>query len=649
VKNLIVGTAGHIDHGKTALVRALTGIDTDRFEEEKRRGITIDIGFAHLESGDYRMGFIDVPGHEKFIKNMLAGIGGVHLLLLIVAADESVMPQTLEHLQICQLLDIPRGLVVITKKSLVEDELLSLVEEEIKDLTRGTFLKDAPILAVDSIEGDGIPELLEAIEREAGRLDRDRLTFDATNRIFRLPIDRVFSVRGFGTVITGTTLWGQLTKDHLVGVYPSRTAAKVRGIEVFNSSNQSALPGQRTAVNLSSIDKKDLSRGMTLSIPQIPQPTYALDASVRVLMNAPGPLRNRTPVRIHHGSAEVIGRIRLLDTQTLEPGQAGMVQLRIDSPLLCFPGDHLILRRYSPLTTVGGGIVLDNAPRKHRKSELPLLLAHLASLEQSLKGSLDKWGSRLCELTVEAAGSAGVNSRELVARTGLSESYIKEILLSIPSLMVIPQEPLLAIHRDSFEALNSKVVKVLSQYHETKPLGPGFSKEELKKRLLPGAPPAYFQFVLGELEKAKVIEVDGKHVRLHGHSVDLNVEQEKIKEEILALIRKSGFEITTLDETLQKVGKNSRGAREVAFHLISTGQLVRISDSLVITQDLLGQLAEGLRKEFPEGQTFTVPEFKRLFSISRKYAIPLLEFLDRQRITSRSGDKRKVSDRSQVS
>ncbi len=649
MKNLIVGTAGHIDHGKTSLVRALTGIDTDRLEEEKRRGITIDIGFAHLESGDYRMGFIDVPGHEKFVKNMLAGIGGVHLLLLIVAADESVMPQTLEHLQICQLLDIPRGLVVVTKKSLVEEELLSLVEEEIRDLTQGTFLEDAPILAVDSIEGDGIPELLEAIEKEAGRIDRDRLTFDATNRIFRLPIDRVFSIRGFGTVITGTTLWGQLTRDHLVGVYPSRKVAKVRGIEVFNSSNKSALPGQRTAVNLSNVDKKDLGRGMTLSIPQIPEPTYALDASVRVLKNAPGPLRNRAPVRIHHGSAEVIGRIRLLDSQTLEPGQAGMVQLRIDSPLLCFPGDHLILRRYSPLTTVGGGIVLDNSPRKHRKSELPRLLAHLTSLEQSMKGSSDKWGSSLCELIVATAGSTGVNSKELVARTGFSETYIKEVLPSISSLRVVPQEPLLAVHRDSCKALKSEIVQVLSRYHEAKPLGPGFSKEELKKRLLPGGTPAYFQFMLGELEQAKAIEVDGKHVRLHGHRVDLNVEQEKIKEEILTLIRQSGFKIISLDETIERVGKHSRGAREVAYHLLSTGQLVRISDSLVLTQDLLDQLAEGLRKEFPEGQTFTVPEFKNLFSISRKYAIPLLEFLDRQRITSRSGDKRKVFDHSQAS
>ncbi len=648
MKNLIVGTAGHIDHGKTALVRALTGIDTDRLEEEKRRGITIDIGFAHLESGDYRMGFIDVPGHEKFVKNMLAGIGGVHLLLLIVAADESIMPQTLEHLQICQLLDIPRGLVVITKKSLVEEELLSLVEEEIRDLTQGTLLEDAPILAVDSIEGDGIPELLEAIEKEAGKIDRDRLTFDATNRIFRLPVDRVFSVRGFGTVITGTTLWGQLTKDDFVGVYPSRKVAKVRGIEVFNAANHSASPGQRTAVNLSNIDKQDLNRGMTLSIPGILEPTYALDASVRILKNAPGPLRNRAPVRIHHGSAEVIGRIRLLDSQTLEPGQSGMVQLRIDSPLLCFPGDHLILRRYSPLTTVGGGIVLDNSPRRHRKSELPHLLARLTSLEQSMEENADKWGPPLCELIVADAGLTGVNSKELVARTGFSEAFIKEVLPSICSLMVIPQEPLLAIHRDSFDALESEVVQVLSRYHEAKPLGPGFSKEELKKRLLPGGTPACFQFVLGELEQAGVIEVDGKHVRLHGHSVDLNVEQEKIKEEILTLIGRSGFEITTLDKVLERVDKNNRGAREVAYHLLSTGQIVRISESLVITQDLLDQLAEGLRKKFPEGQTFTVPEFKKLFSISRKYAIPLLEFLDRRRITSRSGDKRKVLGRSQA-
>jgi selenocysteine-specific elongation factor len=648
VKNLIVGTAGHIDHGKTALVRALTGIDTDRFEEEKRRGITIDIGFAHLDLGDYRLGFIDVPGHEKFVKNMLAGIGGVHLLLLIVAADESVMPQTLEHLQICQLLDIPKGLVVITKKSLVDEELVSLVAEEIKDLTQGTLLEDAPILAVDSISGDGISELLESIKGEADQINRNNLEFDAENRIFRLPVDRVFSVRGFGTVITGTTLWGELSKDSLVGVYPSQEVAKVRGIEVFNTSNSSASPGQRTAVNLSNVDKQDLSRGMTLSIPGIPKPTHVLDAFIRVIKNAPGPIRNRTPVRIHHGSAELIGRVRLLDSQVLEPGQTGMVQLRTDSPLLCFPGDHLILRRYSPLTTVGGGIVLNNAPRKHRKSELPDLIERLTLLKESMAESVDNWGPLLCESIVEEAGPAGAHSKELVARTGFSESYIKRVLPSIPSLIVISKEPLLALHRKPLEALKSEIAQVLSQYHQAKPLGPGFSKEELKKRLMPGGTSACFQFVLGRLEEAEVIVVDGKHIRLRGHSVDLNADQEKIQEEIVALVRRAGFQIATLDETLEKLGKNRRGARDVAFHMISTGQLIRISESLIITQDILDQLAEGLKAKFPDGQTFTVPEFKNLFSISRKYAIPLLEFLDRQRITSRTGDKRKVISSSGV-
>jgi selenocysteine-specific elongation factor len=642
VKNLIIGTAGHIDHGKTALVRALTGIDTDRFEEEKRRGITIDIGFAHLDLGDYRLGFIDVPGHEKFVKNMLAGIGGVHLLLLIVAADESVMPQTLEHLQICQLLDIPKGLVVITKKTLVDEDLVSLVKEEIKDLTQGTLLEGAPIVAVDSIEGDGIPQLLESIKTEADQIDRNRLEFDAKNRIFRLPVDRVFSVRGFGTVVTGTTLWGELKKDNQVAVYPSQEIAKVRGIEVFNTSSSSALPGQRTAVNLSNIDKQDLNRGMTLSIPAVPKSTNVFDASIRVIRNAPGPLRNRSPVRIHHGSAELIGRVRLLDSRVLEPGQSGMVQLRTDAPLLCFPGDHLILRRYSPLTTVGGGIVLNNAPRKHRKSELPDLLEQLTLLEQAMAGSVEKWGPLLCELIVEEAGSAGAHSKELVARTGFSESYIRSVLPSIPSLMVVSRMPLLALHRKPLEELNSEIVQVLSQYHEAKPLGPGFSKEELKKRLMPGGSSACFQFVLKRLEEAKAIVVDGKYIRLRHHRADLDREQEKIREEILLLVRQAGFQIATLDETLGKLGKNRRGAREVAFHMLSAGQLIRISESLIVTQDILDQLAEGLKAKFPEGRTFTVPEFKNLFSISRKYAIPLLEFLDRERITSRTGDKRKV-------
>lgn len=645
MKNLIVGTAGHIDHGKTALVRALTGIDTDRFEEEKRRGITIDIGFAHLEVGDYRLGFIDVPGHEKFVKNMLAGIGGVHLLLLIVAADESVMPQTIEHLQICQLLNIPRGIVVVTKKALVDGELLSLVEEEIKELAQGTLLEDAPIVAVDSIEGEGLPELLEVLQREAEKFDQSKLAFDAENRIFRLPIDRVFSVRGFGTVVTGTTLWGKLAKDDVVGIYPSGTSAKVRGIEVFNATSQLASPGQRTAVNLSGVDKQALTRGMTLSVPGLPEPSLTVDASIRVLENAPGPLRNRTPVRLHHGSAEVIGRIRLLNSQILEPGQAGLVQLRIDSPVFCFPGDHIILRRYSPLTTVGGGIILDNSPKRHRRNELPHLIDRLTSLEQSMKGNPDSAALSLCEQLVEGAGRTGINSKQLVVKSGYVEAYIKEVILAISSLIVIPQDPPLAVHRDSFERLRAEIVQVLSDYHDAKPLGPGYSKEELKKRLLAGGSSAYFQFALRELEKAKTIEVDGKHVRLHGHSVDLSAEQKKIEEDILSLMDRSGFEFLTLEDAIERLEKRASGVRDVAFHLLSTGKLVRVTESLVTTQVLVDQLGERLRRKFPEGRSFTVPEFKDLLSISRKYAIPLLEFLDRQRITSRSGDRRTVLNR----
>jgi selenocysteine-specific elongation factor len=642
MKDLIVGTAGHIDHGKTALVLALTGIDTDRLIEEKSRGITIDIGFAHLELGEYRIGFIDVPGHEKYVKNMLAGIGGIKLLLLVISADESVMPQTVEHYQICRLLNIRRGVIVITKKDQVDQELLSLVHEEVKEFVENTFLEGAPICSVDSISGEGIPELKQTLRNQIEEMDQRNELEPRVSQIFRLPVDRVFSVRGFGTVVTGTLLGGELQQNQSVALYPEGGVGKVRGVEIFNQKTARAQAGQRTALNLSGFQRSGVQRGMILSVPDPLQPSQKFDTVIQLLTTAPKPLRNRSPIRFHHGSGELIGRVYLLQQRVLEPGQEALIQIRLEKPTLCFPGDRFVLRRYSPLTTVGGGIILDNDPPLHRKKDREQHISLLEDLQSAMFAEEEIRSRVLVETFVERCGILGSDLKRLVSLSGLDQATLLKVLDELDSVYVVPQEPPLAVGKKAVACLRRDLGNYLENFHRGYPLAAGVSREELKERFLDTASNTYFQFLLATFEKEQLIEIRESKIALKGATVRLSPEQAEIREKIFGLLEESPWSPPTLSEIAGRLPRTKKEIRDVFYHLLVFGELVRVSEDMVLLPQQLESLEKHLRTRFPAGSRFSVAEFKELFGISRKYAIPLLELLDRRKVTRRVGDTRIV-------
>ncbi|MEE8349202.1 MAG: selenocysteine-specific translation elongation factor [Acidobacteriota bacterium] len=639
---MIIGTAGHIDHGKTTLLKALTGINTDRLEEEQRRGISIDIGFAHMVLGATPVGFIDVPGHEKFVKNMLAGIGGIHLVLLVVAADESVMPQTVEHFQICKLLEIPRGIIAITKKDLADEELISVVEAEVRELVADSPLEKAPIVAVDSVSGDGVELLKETLRQEIEKSEETFLAADNAQRVFRLPIDRVFTIRGFGTVITGTPYAGVLKKGETVTIHPSGETGKVRSIETFNEPSELAMSGQRAALNLSGVEREDLLRGMVIARSNTFTPSSMLDAVIHLLPSAPKALKNRGAIRFHHGSAELIGRVHLLEEEELTPGHSGLAQLRFQSASVCCPRDHFILRRYSPMTTIGGGIVLDANPPKHHHKDLARVVPQLKKIWSALNDKDPNIDSILTDYLVGLHGHAGMSLAALVARTGLLEDHLLDLLGKLDSVVLIQQDPIWAVRKADLEILKAQIVEYLEQFHSNHPLATGMSREELRERFFSRAPNSHFQFLLKTLEDEDKITASSSVVSLHGRQVTLNSEQETLKMDILELTGKKGLQPPSLDELVRLFPQDATFIRNLYYFLLQQGDLVRISEDVVVAAAQIDSLKTRLTKSFPSGRTFTVPEFKELFQISRKYAIPFLEYLDRERVTRRTGDKRVV-------
>ena len=640
MRDFLVGTAGHIDHGKTTLLKALTGIDADRLEEEKRRGITIDIGFAHLSLGHVRIGFVDVPGHEGLVKNMLAGIGGIDLALLIVAADESVMPQTLEHFHICRLLDIPAGIVVLTKCDSVEPELLNLVREEVRALTPGSFLENSPVIAVDSISGNGLEPLKQALLDQARRSDRNRGF--RQERVIRLPVDRVFTKRGFGTVVTGTLTSGIIEQGDAVAAYPSGKRGKIRRIEIFNREAPRAVAGQRTALNLSGLGKDDLKRGMVISRPGGLRPTRSLDASISLLTDAPGPLKRRTPVRFHHGSGQWQGHVYPLEGKVVAPGRRALVQLRLEQPAMCWIGDRFILRMDSPPVTVGGGMVLDDLPPRHRARNLPGELSALKALRTGLEaGNLDPDPIRI-EFLVRSNGELGIDIGDLATRTGSPRRRLLGHLREHPDIELVHQDPALAVTRAALRNLQESVLAYLDDFHSRNPLAAGVSREELRNRFLRSSSIDYFQFLLRRLERRERIRVDRSIVMRRGWEPCLNPAQDEVRRSILDALRRSFPRPPNLPELKRRLHHPPSRTDEVCFFLIQQGDLVRVGGEFVLTPSQIDRLKDELKIQFSPGQSFSVPEFKDALGISRKYAIPFLEYLDREGVTRRQGDGRVV-------
>jgi selenocysteine-specific elongation factor len=622
MKNIISGTAGHIDHGKTTLVRALTGIDADRLEEEKRRGITIDLGFAHFQlTPQLRVGFIDVPGHERFVKNMLAGVGGIDLVLFVIAADESIKPQTREHFDICRLLGISNGIVVLTKSDLVDSDILELVRLEAEEFVAGSFLEGAPIVPVSSTTGAGLDQLRTELERAA-----KNIAGKDASRHFRLPIDRVFSMKGFGTVITGTLISGSVRKEQEVEIHPVGRRVRVRGVQVYGSPAEQAAAGQRTALNLADIEPADLARGMMLAEPGVFQPIREFDCELELLASAK-PLKHRAPVHFHAGSAEIEAEVRLLDVAAvLQPGGRALARLILREPALLLPSDRFIMRMFSPVVTIGGGVVLDNAGLRYRKR---------SSAAVRLRAISEASPAQVVAILIKESGF-GMSLAALVARTGLMPGEI-ESMTAGSSFVTLRQPEFWVMDAEWFRSAIEDLVKEVREFHQKNPLVPGIPKQDLRGRRAPSAPP----FVLDALlAAAKQLVVEGDTVRLATHKLVLREEEERARTAIEDAFEQAGLAVPALSETLAKSGVELKRARSILQILLRDKRLVRINEELVFHHSAIDTLKALLSSR--RSQRFGVPAFKDWTGISRKYAIPLLEYLDRERITRRDGDERIV-------
>ncbi|HSB18227.1 MAG TPA: selenocysteine-specific translation elongation factor [Bryobacteraceae bacterium] len=622
MRNIIVGTAGHIDHGKTALVRALTGIDTDRLDEEKRRGISIDLGFAHMDlPPDLHIGFVDVPGHERFVKNMLAGIGGIDLVLFVIAADESIKPQTREHFDICRLLGIPRGVVVLTKSDLVDRDILDIVHLEVEEFVAGSFLEGMPIVAVSSTTGDSLDQLRARLaEIAAAAPPKD------AGRHFRLPVDRAFSMRGFGAVVTGTLISGSVAREQEVELYPIGRRCRVRGVQVHGGQVERAIAGQRTALNLSGVEPSEVTRGMVLSEPSRFQPGAVIDCRFELLPSAKA-LKHRAPVHFHAGTAEIEAEFRLLDGSTaLQPGGRTFARIVLRDPVLLLPGDRFIVRMFSPVVTIGGGVVVDTGARPYRRHEDAA--ARLRVLAEGTPAE------RIALLVRESR--FGVGLAELIARTGLLAEEVDAAVRSANFIRLDQPDPWL-VDSEWFQQATARIQSVLSEHHRANPLLPGLPRHELRSRELPDAP----LFLLEALLAASPLVVaEGEVVRLKSHRLVLKQDEEQAVKAIESLFAEAGLTVPPVNEVLAKSGVEAGRARSLLQILLRQKRLVRVGDELVFHADALRSLREQLAAR--RGQRFTVPVFKEWTGISRKYAIPLLEYLDRERVTRREGDERIV-------
>ena len=627
-RDLILGTAGHIDHGKTSLVKALTGTDTDRLPEEKARGITIDLGFAFLEEpGGLTIEIVDVPGHERFVKNMLAGVGGIDLAMLVIAADEGVMPQTREHLAICSLLKIKAGLIALTKADLVEADWLELVREDVAGAVRGTFLEGAPIVPVSSKTGQGLDELRAALRALAAAVPQR-----ATDELPRLPIDRVFTVKGFGTVVTGTLTAGALATDDRVEVYPKRAEAKIRGLQAHGHPVTSARAGQRTAINLQGLERAAIARGDVVGRPGTLVASTLVDGTLELLADAPRAVKTRTRVRFHVGTSEIMARALLLDRPELAPGETGFVRFRLEAPLVARPGDRFVVRSYSPIVTIGGGTLLDvDPPRFKRKG--PALVTHLEALQT---GSPEV----VLEEHIRHVGSGGVRLTTLSGRVPFGPERLRVLLEALrASGRVVSIDRDWFIHPDSFARLRGLVVDELSAFHRAHPLKPGMSREELRGRA-GGADERVFAFLMSSLDAEGVAKTERDKARLASHEVRLSPEQQRVVDTLEGEFSRAEAAPPSPEEALGRAGVGGDEEHELFQVLVQSGKLVRVKESLFFHARALDSIQTKLVALLRERKEIGPSDIKDLLGISRKYAIPLLEFFDQRRVTARVGERR---------
>jgi len=633
MKHVIIGTAGHVDHGKTTLIKALTGTDTDRLKEEQERGMTIDLGFAALTLPDgTKAGIVDVPGHERFLKNMLAGAGGVDVVLLVIAADESVMPQTSEHLDILRLLDVKNGVVALTKADMVDEEWLAIVEDDGRGHLKETFLADAPIVPVDSLSGKGINELKKVLYESVNLAEARNAGLP-----FRLPVDRVFTRPGFGTVITGTLVAGTMRVGDSVEVLPQQLMTRVRGLQSHGKKQDAVEAGSRVAVNLAGIETEALERGAVLVPPSAIAPTQAFDALLRILPNAPRPLTNRTRVRVYIGTAEILGRMQILGDDQLEPGKRGYVQFRGEHPLACARGDRFVVRSYSPMVTIGGGIVLDASPARHKRHD-PAVLAALAAKERgSPEDLLESW--------LQTAPVGGL-MKEFPKTLGLPESAIAEaarVLIERETAVQLGTDRL--IHVSALAAATDRALRELADFHAANALRPGMPKEELRGSLGRGVDPRAFAALLTRWQSEGIVAADPATVRLSDYAVLLAPSQQSTLDRIAESYRKATFNVPSVEDVAEEIGETT----ELVSTMIRVGQdqglLFKIVEGFYYHRDTMEKARAIVLQHIQSHGNITVSQFRDLTGSSRKYALPVMEYFDSIRFTRRVGDERVLVER----
>ena len=631
-KHLIIGTAGHIDHGKTTLVRALTNIDTDRLKEEKERGITIELGFAYfdLPSGR-RAGIVDVPGHERFIKNMLAGAGGMDLVLLVVAADEGVMPQTVEHLHILSLLKVKKGIIAVTKADLVEDEWLELVMMEIRERVQDSFLADAPIIPVSAVTRAGLDELVATMDHLM-----DDVSAKDSHLPFRLPVDRVFTMQGFGTVITGTLASGTVKVGDTVEIMPRQLTARVRGVGVHGKQVPAAEAGQRTALNLAGVSVEQIERGDVLAAPGTLRPTLMLDVRLSLLKDVDRPLVNRERVRVYAQTAEILGRVVLLDAELLLPGDSAFAQIRLEAPLALWAGDRFVLRSYSPMVTIGGGSVLDPRPAK-RKRFREQGINELSVLESGTAPAI-------LEQYLARHSADALTDRELLAlvsRPGPElEEALETLLASEYAISVRADDRAYVFHKSFVTDLGNKLQQQLSAYHRRFPLRAAMPREELRSRLFPRSSSRLFAALLLELVAEAPLDLTARGVLARGFTVQYAGRWQRPVEQLRKVHAEAPFTPPTLDEAPELLGLSPDDCRELFEALAEDGTFVKVNDSQFFHRDAVCEAVARIERHFATAPSLTLAEFRTLIDSSRKHALPLLEFFDKCRFTLRSGEVR---------
>ncbi|MDO8683924.1 MAG: selenocysteine-specific translation elongation factor [Armatimonadota bacterium] len=624
-KHIIVGTAGHVDHGKTTLIKALTGIDTDRLKEEKQRGMTIDLGFASLTLPSGRtVGIVDVPGHERFLKNMLAGASGVDLALLVIAADEGVMPQTKEHLEILQLLETKKGVIALTKCDMVDDDWIEIVEEDIRAQLVGTFLEDAPIVRVSSLTSAGISELAATLDVLCDEVEEHNISVP-----FRLPIDRVFTLTGFGTVITGTLVSGTMRVGDAVEVLPQKIQTRARQIQVHGRKLEEVTAGARVAVNLAGVETSDIERGSVCAPPGYLKPSQLIAAHARILKDEEKPLRSKSRLRLHIGTAEIIGRVTVLDKEQIEAGEDGFIQFKAEEPFVAARGDRFVLRSYSPMRVIGGGIVIEpNAVRRKRFDA-----AALESLSAKLQGDPR-------ELVEQALLSGGAKSiAEIVKSVALPEGEVNSAIEELIShKRAVKLESGALMSRVTLSTITERVLGSLAAFHKANPLKPGQNKEELRTVAARGLDQKSFNALLSLLRMDGKVAVTESIVKLAGHDLKLSPEQEKALSAIEAAYRQAKFNPPSVEEAYAAAG--GRDSKDVLDLLVSQEELLKIAEGLYFHSDTI-TAAEGLIRDYvAKNGPMSVSAFRDITGSSRRFIIPLLEYFDYKRVTRRVGDQR---------